>query len=47
MIGVLAGALVGARILPRARAAHLRTIFTGVLLVLALQMLYKGLTGGI
>ncbi|HET7320982.1 MAG TPA: sulfite exporter TauE/SafE family protein, partial [Longimicrobiaceae bacterium] len=47
MLGVLTGALVGARILPRARTHHLRTIFTVVLIVLAVQMLYEGLTGGI
>jgi uncharacterized membrane protein YfcA len=47
MLGVLTGALIGARILPRARTTHLRAIFTVVLLVLALQMLYHGLTGGI
>lgn len=46
MLGVLSGALLGARILPRAPTRHLRTIFKAVLVVMAVQMLYKGLTGG-
>jgi uncharacterized membrane protein YfcA len=47
MIGVLAGALLGARILTRARTRHLRTVFSAVVVVLALEMLYKGTTGGL
>jgi uncharacterized membrane protein YfcA len=47
MIGVLAGALVGARILPGAPTRHLRLVFTVVVAVLALEMLYKGITGGL
>jgi uncharacterized membrane protein YfcA len=46
MFGVLAGALSGARILTGARTAVLRRMFSAVVVVLALQMLYKGLTGG-
>lgn len=46
MIGVLSGALLGARILARAETRWLRRIFTIVLVVMAAQMLYKGLTGG-
>lgn len=46
MIGVLAGAMVGARFLQRARVAWLRRLFTVVVIVLAGEMLYKGLTGG-
>ena len=45
MLGVLAGALVGARILTGAKPAALRRIFTAVLVVVAIQMIYKGLTG--
>jgi hypothetical protein len=45
MIGVLAGALVGARILPGAPTRKLRLVFTVVVAVLALEMLYKGITG--
>jgi uncharacterized protein len=47
MLGVLAGALLGARILARARTGWLRKLFTGVVTVLAVEMLYKGLTGGL
>jgi len=47
MLGVLAGALLGARILTGAKTSVLRRIFTIVIGVLAVQMLYKGLTGGI
>jgi uncharacterized membrane protein YfcA len=45
MIGVLAGALLGARILGGARTLWLRRLFTLVVVVLAIQMLYKGMTG--
>jgi uncharacterized membrane protein YfcA len=47
MLGVLTGALVGARILTVAKVRHLRTLFTVVMIVLAVQMLYKALTGAI
>jgi uncharacterized membrane protein YfcA len=46
MIGVLAGAMLGARFLQRARVAWLRRLFTVVVIVLAGEMLYKGVTGG-
>jgi uncharacterized membrane protein YfcA len=46
-LGVLAGALTGARVLTRAPVGPLRRLFTGVVVVLAAEMLYKGLTGGI
>ena len=47
MLGVLAGALLGARLLAVASTRWLRTLFTGVVAVLAAEMLYKGLTGGL
>lgn len=47
MLGVLGGALAGARILTRANVKWLRTLFTTVVVVMAVQMLYKGITGGI
>ena len=47
MFGVLAGALTGARILTRAKSPVLRRVFAVVVVVLALEMLYKGLTGGL
>ncbi len=47
MLGVLAGSSLGALLLARLRSAVLRRIFGVVILVLALQMIYKGLTGGL
>jgi uncharacterized membrane protein YfcA len=47
MLGVLGGALLGARILTRARTKWLRLLFTVVVVVLGLEMLYKGVTGGL
>jgi uncharacterized membrane protein YfcA len=47
MVGVLAGALVGARVLAVARTRSLRLLFTAVVVVLAGQMLYKGVTGAL
>jgi uncharacterized membrane protein YfcA len=47
MLGVLTGALLGARLLTLARTAHLRVLFTGVVVLLGLQMLYKGIFGGL
>jgi uncharacterized membrane protein YfcA len=47
MLGVLGGALSGARILSRANVKWLRTLFTVVVVVMAVQMLYKGFTGGV
>src|SRR5580700_2800468 len=47
MIGVLAGSLLGARILVKAETKVLRLVFSVVIAVLGVQMLYKGLTGGI
>jgi uncharacterized membrane protein YfcA len=47
MLGVLAGAVLGARLLAGAEVKWLRRIFTAVVCVLALEMLYQGLTGGL
>ncbi len=47
MLGVLGGALLGARILGRANTGVLRQIFTGVVVIMALEMLYKGITGAV
>lgn len=46
-LGVLPGALLGARVLVRARTQLLRTIFSSVLVVMAFQMIYKSLIGGL
>jgi len=47
MLGVLGGALLGARVLGRANVKWLRILFTAVVVIMAVQMLYKGLTGGV
>jgi uncharacterized membrane protein YfcA len=47
MLGVLAGALVGARILAGANTKVLRRVFAAVIVVLALEMAYKGISGGL
>ena len=47
MLGVLAGSLLGVRILMKAETKMLRLVFSLVIVVLGVQMLYKGLTGGI
>jgi uncharacterized membrane protein YfcA len=47
MLGVLAGALVGARILAGANTTVLRRIFAVVIVALALEMAYKGVRGGL
>jgi uncharacterized membrane protein YfcA len=47
MLGVLAGALVGARILTVVHTRWLRLLFAAVVVVLAIEMLYKGITGGL
>ena len=47
MLGVLAGSLFGTRILVRAETKLLRLIFSVVIFVLGLQMLYQGIWGRI
>jgi uncharacterized membrane protein YfcA len=47
MLGVLGGSLLGSRILVTARPRTLRRVFAGVVLLLGLEMLYEGLSGGI
>ncbi len=47
MLGVLAGSLLGARILMRARTRVLRLVFSLVIAFLGAQMIYKGITGTI
>jgi uncharacterized membrane protein YfcA len=45
MLGVLVGAFLGTRVLVRAQTRWLRLVFSLVILVLALEMIYNGLTG--
>jgi uncharacterized membrane protein YfcA len=47
MLGVLAGSLLGARLLPAAKTPVLRLVFGLVIVVLALEMIYEGLTGSL
>lgn len=47
MLGVLAGSLIGARVLVRARVKVLRYLFAAVVVVLGFEMVYKGITGRI
>jgi uncharacterized protein len=47
MLGVLAGSLVGTRILVKAQTKWLRLVFSAVIVVLGIEMLYKGLAGRI
>ncbi len=44
-LGVLAGALLGAHVLAGARTRRLRIVFSLVIGILALEMMYSGLTG--
>jgi uncharacterized membrane protein YfcA len=45
MLGVLAGSMVGAKVLVRARVSVLRWIFAGVIVVLGVEMIYNGMAG--
>jgi hypothetical protein len=45
MLGVLAGSVLGSRILVEAETKWLRIVFSAVIAVLGIQMLYHGITG--
>jgi uncharacterized membrane protein YfcA len=45
VLGVLAGSTLGARFLTAARTTVLRKIFSGVIAILALEMIYNSLKG--
>jgi uncharacterized membrane protein YfcA len=45
MLGVLAGALLGARILPGAKVRTLRIVFGVVIAALAIEMIFQGVRG--
>ncbi|HXI21466.1 MAG TPA: sulfite exporter TauE/SafE family protein, partial [Gemmatimonadales bacterium] len=47
MLGVVAGATLGATILTRARTHLLRVVFAVLVFALALEMIYNGATGRI
>ncbi len=46
MLGVLGGSLLGAFLLPRLGTRLLRYVFAVVIMVLAVEMIYKGASGG-
>ena len=45
MLGVLAGSLIGARVLVRAKVKVLRYVFAAVIVVLGFEMIFSGATG--
>lgn len=47
MLGVLVGSVLGTRVLVIAQPRVLRIVFGVVILALAVEMIYKGLTGGL
>jgi uncharacterized membrane protein YfcA len=47
MLGVLAGSILGARVLVRTQPRRLRHVFAAVILVLAIEMIYSGIRGTI
>src|SRR5271170_704243 len=47
MLGVLMGSLLGARLLPHLHTPLLRLVFSLVIVLLGIEMLYKGLSGRI
>ena len=47
MLGVLAGSLLGARILVKARTKMLRYVFAAVVVALGVEMIYGGWKGAL
>ncbi len=45
MLGVLAGSLLGARVLVKANVRLLRYVFAGVIVALGIEMIFNGVTG--
>jgi hypothetical protein len=45
MLGVVAGSLVGARVLTQVKTKWLRLVFGLVVAIMAVEMIYHGLTG--
>jgi len=45
MLGVLIGSLLGTRVLVKTKTKDLRLVFSLVIVLLGIQMLWKGLTG--
>jgi uncharacterized membrane protein YfcA len=47
VLGALAGSFIGARVLPRVRTGVLRLVFAGVVAFAGVQMIIKGIGGGL
>jgi uncharacterized membrane protein YfcA len=47
VVGVLLGAFAGSRILPKTNVKRLRLLFSVVICMLALSMMYNGLMGNL
>ena len=47
MLGVLVGSLAGTRVLAKTRTSKLRLVFSAVIVLLGLEMLYKAIWGTI
>ena len=47
MLGVLAGSLIGTRLLVKTETKQLRLVFSIVIVLLGLQMIYQGIAGKI
>lgn len=45
LLGVAAGALIGARLLPLVQTKILRNLFTYLIVIIAIQMIYRGFMG--
>ncbi len=45
MLGALAGSMLGAKVLMKARTKYLRIVFAIVIFVMAVEMIYKGING--
>ena len=46
MLGVLIGSLIGTRVLVKTQTKSLRLLFSGVIVLLGLEMIFKGVSGG-
>lgn len=44
-LGIIAGSYIGAKVMPKLNALAIRKIFIGVMTVVAIQMIIKGMTG--
>jgi uncharacterized protein len=45
MLGVLMGSMIGAKVLMGAKSKTLRQVFAVVIVIMALEMIYKGFSG--